>query len=194
MVKSLMFMGTGSDVGKSLLVAGLCRAYANRGLESRPVQAAEHVEQCGSDGGWRGDRPRADAAGPRGPARAADRHEPGPAQARARSPARRSSCAAGASPPCRPASTGPKRGELLPQVLDAYDELAADADLVLVEGAGSASEINLRHNDIANFGFARAANVPVVLIGDIERGGVIASIVGTFAVIDPAIPPSSRRR
>jgi adenosylcobyric acid synthase len=78
------------------------------------------------------------------------------------------------------------RGKLLPQVLDAFDELAADADLVLVEGAGSASEVNLRHHDIANFGFARALNLPVVLIGDIQRGGVIASLVGTFVVIDPA--------
>ena len=61
-----------------------------------------------------------------------------------------------------------------------------DADIVLVEGAGSASEINLRKNDIANMGFARAADVPVILLGDIDRGGVIASLVGTKAVIDPA--------
>src|SRR5205807_3595769 len=61
-----------------------------------------------------------------------------------------------------------------------------EADLILVEGAGSASEVNLRRYDIANMGFARAADVPVVLIGDIDRGGVIASLVGTKAVIDPA--------
>jgi adenosylcobyric acid synthase len=76
-----------------------------------------------------------------------------------------------------------KRGELLPQVLAAFNEL--DADLVLVEGAGSASEVNLRQGDIANFGFAQAANLAVILIGDIDRGGVIASLVGTFAVIAP---------
>ena len=58
--------------------------------------------------------------------------------------------------------------------------------MVLVEGAGSASEINLRENDIANMGFARAADVPVVLLGDIDRGGVIAQIVGTKTVLDPA--------
>jgi adenosylcobyric acid synthase len=79
-----------------------------------------------------------------------------------------------------------KRGELLPQVLEAFRELASDADLVLVEGAGSASEVNLRAGDIANFGFAGIAKVPVVLVGDIDRGGVIASLIGTFAVIDPA--------
>ena len=74
---------------------------------------------------------------------------------------------------------------LLPQVLESFAILKREADLVLVEGAGSASEINLRANDIANMGFARAAGVPVVLVGDIERGGVIASLVGTKAVLDP---------
>ncbi len=76
--------------------------------------------------------------------------------------------------------------DLLPIVLDSYARLQREADLVLVEGAGSASEVNLRANDIANMGFARAADVPVVLIGDIERGGVIASLVGTQAVLDAA--------
>jgi adenosylcobyric acid synthase len=71
-------------------------------------------------------------------------------------------------------------------VLDSFGRLASESDLVLVEGAGSASEVNLRANDIANMGFARVADVPVVLLGDIDRGGVIASLVGTKAVIDPA--------
>ena len=75
---------------------------------------------------------------------------------------------------------------LLGAVLESFGHLAAECDLVLVEGAGSASEVNLRANDIANMGFARAADVPVVLLGDIDRGGVIASLVGTKAVIDPA--------
>jgi adenosylcobyric acid synthase len=78
------------------------------------------------------------------------------------------------------------RQRLLPDVLAGFRELGQSADLVLVEGAGSASEVNLRQGDIANFGFARAADVPVILLGDIDRGGVIASLVGTFAVIDPA--------
>ncbi len=64
---------------------------------------------------------------------------------------------------------------LLPSVLESFRRLKTEADLVLVEGAGSASEVNLRANDIANMGFARAADVPVVLIGDIDRGGVIAT-------------------
>jgi adenosylcobyric acid synthase len=75
--------------------------------------------------------------------------------------------------------------DLLPTVLASFAHLRAEADLVLVEGAGSAAEVNLRAADIANMGFARAANIPVVLIGDIDRGGVIAQLVGTKAVIDP---------
>jgi adenosylcobyric acid synthase len=74
--------------------------------------------------------------------------------------------------------------ELLPFVLDSFARLKEEAEIVLVEGAGSASEINLRANDIANMGFARAAGVPIVLIGDIDRGGVIASLVGTKAVLE----------
>jgi adenosylcobyric acid synthase len=75
---------------------------------------------------------------------------------------------------------------LLPAILDSFQRLTAEADLVLVEGAGSAAEVNLRTNDIANMGFARAAGLPVILIGDIDRGGVIAQIVGTKLVLDPA--------
>ncbi|HEX2147541.1 MAG TPA: cobyric acid synthase, partial [Pseudorhizobium sp.] len=75
---------------------------------------------------------------------------------------------------------------LMPRVLESFSRLRSAADLVLVEGAGSASEINLRQNDIANMGFARAADVPVVLIGDIDRGGVIASLAGTKVVLDPS--------
>src|SRR5947199_758177 len=71
-------------------------------------------------------------------------------------------------------------------VLDSYARVKREADIVLVEGAGSASEVNLRGHDIANMGFARAADVPVILIGDIDRGGVIASLVGTKTVLDPS--------
>src|SRR3546814_9306805 len=78
------------------------------------------------------------------------------------------------------------RGELLEAVLASYRRLQAQCDIVVVEGAGSPAEVNLRAGDIANMGFARAAGVPVILVGDIDRGGVIAAVAGTKAVIDPA--------
>jgi adenosylcobyric acid synthase len=78
-----------------------------------------------------------------------------------------------------------KKAELMPAVLDSFAHMAREADIVLVEGAGSPAEINLRAGDIANMGFAAAANVPVVLLGDIDRGGVIASLAGTHLVLEP---------
>ena len=73
---------------------------------------------------------------------------------------------------------------LLPLVLESFARLGRSVDLVLIEGAGSAAEINLRAADIANMGFARAVNTPVVLVGDIDRGGVIAQLVGCRAILD----------
>jgi adenosylcobyric acid synthase len=78
-----------------------------------------------------------------------------------------------------------RKAALLPAVLDSFARLAREADIVLVEGAGSPAEINLRAGDIANMGFAAAADVPVVLAGDIDRGGVIASLAGTHLVLEP---------
>ena len=75
------------------------------------------------------------------------------------------------------------KADLFPFVMDSFEKIREEADLVLIEGAGSPAEINLRTNDIANMGFATVANIPVVLIGDIDRGGIIASIVGTKAVL-----------
>jgi len=75
--------------------------------------------------------------------------------------------------------------KLMGAVLESYAKLKGEADLILVEGAGSAAEINLRDGDIANMGFARAADCPVVLIGDIDRGGIFAQILGTKAALAP---------
>ncbi|MEO5804971.1 cobyric acid synthase [Devosia sp.] len=183
--KALMFMGTGSDVGKSLIVAGLCRAFAKRGLRVAPFKPQNMSNNAAvtEDGGEIG---RAQAL----QARAANR----PAITAMNPVLLKPEQETGAQLVVRGRRVGSMpareyfkmRGELMPQVLGAFHELAKTADLVLVEGAGSASEVNLRASDIANFGFARAANVPVIVIGDINRGGVIAALVGTFAVIDPA--------
>jgi len=183
--RKLMFMGTGSDVGKSLLVAGLARAFVNRGLRVAPFKPQNMSNNAAvtADGGEIGRAQALQArAARRAPVTAMNpvllkpEHESG-AQVIVRGRRTRSM-------PAR--EYWKKRGALLPDVTAAFAELAADADLVLIEGAGSASEVNLRHNDIANFGFAQAVDAPVVLIGDIQRGGVIAALVGTFAVIDPA--------
>jgi adenosylcobyric acid synthase len=185
MAKALMFMGTGSDVGKSLIVAGLARAYTRRGFRVAPFKPQNMSNNAAvtADGGEIG---RAQAL----QARAAKREPLTAMNPVLLKPEHES----GAQLIVRGQRVGSfpareywkKRGELLPQVVDAYRELASDADIVLIEGAGSASEVNLRSTDIANFGFAQAVQAPVVLIGDIDRGGVIASLVGTFAVVDPS--------
>ncbi|MET3926488.1 cobyric acid synthase [Devosia sp. 2618] len=183
--KSLMFMGTGSDVGKSLLVAGLCRALANRGLSVAPFKPQNMSNNAAvtADGGEIGRAQALQARAARrepitamNPVLLKPEQETG-SQVVVRGQ-RRASMSARAY--------WSERGKLMPEVLAAFQELSASADIVLVEGAGSASEVNMRANDLANFGFAQAANVPVILVGDINRGGVIASIVGTFAVIHPA--------
>ncbi|MDZ5695878.1 cobyric acid synthase [Chelativorans sp. M5D2P16] len=182
---ALMFQGTGSDVGKSLIVAGLCRAFADRGLIVRPFKPQNMSNNAAVtvDGGEIG---RAQAL----QARAA-REEPSvhmnPVLLKPQSEVGaqvvvRGKVVASAGA----AAYQSMKTDLLGDVLDSFRRLKAEADLVLVEGAGSASETNLRANDIANMGFARAGGLPVVLIGDIDRGGVIASLVGTKHVIDPA--------
>ncbi|RCW88680.1 cobyric acid synthase [Paracoccus lutimaris] len=181
---ALMIQGTGSNVGKSLLVAGLCRAARLRGIRVAPFKPQNMSNNAAvtPDGGEIG---RAQAL----QARAAglepsvhmnpvllkpetDRAAQVVVQGRAVTRAAAADYA-GLKP------------QLMGAVLDSFQRLSAAHDLVLVEGAGSPAEVNLRARDIANMGFARAANVPVVLAGDIDRGGVIAQIVGTQAVIDP---------
>jgi len=85
---------------------------------------------------------------------------------------------------------GSRKAELIPKVLESYHRLASGHDLILIEGAGSPAEVNLRAGDIANMGFAEAAGCPVILLGDIDRGGVIAQLVGT----DVILPPDDRAR
>jgi adenosylcobyric acid synthase len=184
MARSLMIQGTGSDVGKSLIVAGLARAYANRGLNVRPFKPQNMSNNAAvtADGGEIG---RAQALQARA-ARVAPSVHINPVLLKPQSEV-------GAQVVVHGRILGNARAkefqawkpELMGAVLASYERMRGEADLVLVEGAGSASEINLRANDIANMGFARALDVPVVLVGDIDRGGVIAQIVGTKAVLDP---------
>ena len=182
---ALMLQGTGSDVGKSLLTAGLARAYTRRGLAVRPFKPQNMSNNAAvtADGGEIG---RAQAL-----------------QARA--------CRVAPSVHMNPVLLKPQtelgaqvvvqgkvhgnaaardyqalKAALLPAVLDSFARVGAGADLVLVEGAGSPAEVNLRAGDIANMGFAEAADLRVALIGDIDRGGVIASVVGTWTLLPGA--------
>ena len=180
-----MIQGTGSDVGKSLVVAGLARIFTRRGLKVRPFKPQNMSNNAAvtADGGEIG---RAQALQARA-ARVPLSVHMNPVLLKPQSETGAQVVVQG-----KVVGTAKARAyqamkpKLLGAVLESFGILAAEADLVLVEGAGSASEINLRASDIANMGFARAADVPVVLLGDIDRGGVIASLVGTQAVIDPA--------
>ena len=178
-----MFQGTGSDVGKSLMVAGLARALTNRGLKVRPFKPQNMSNNAAvtADGGEIG---RAQALQARAARTPASVHM-NPVLLKPQSELGAQIVVQGrVHGTAKAAAYQHLKPDLMPFVLDSYGRLKREADIVLVEGAGSASEVNLRTNDIANMGFARAADVPVVLIGDIDRGGVIASLVGTKVVID----------
>src|SRR5580692_9913563 len=182
--RALMFQGTGSDVGKSLIVAGLARALTLRGIKVRPFKPQNMSNNAAvtTDGGEIG---RAQALQARA-ARTAPTVHMNPVLLKPQSETGAQVVVQGRVHGAAKAAAYQKmKPELMPFVLASFARLKAEADIVLVEGAGSASEVNLRQNDIANMGFARAAEVPVVLIGDIDRGGVIASLVGTKAVIAP---------
>ncbi len=179
-----MFQGTGSDVGKSLIVAGLCRAYSRRGLMVRPFKPQNMSNNAAvtEDGGEIG---RAQALQARASGAAPSVHM-NPVLLKPQSEI-------GAQVVVQGRVIGNARAreyqalkpKLMAAVLDSYARIKAGADLVLVEGAGSAAEMNLRKCDIANMGFARAADCAVALIGDIDRGGIFAQILGVKAALAP---------
>ena len=182
---ALMLQGTGSDVGKSVLVAGLCRVFSNRGLSVRPFkpQNMSNNAAVAADGGEIGRAQALQAIAARVPPTT----DMNPVLLKPQSDRTAQLVVGGRMRGTLAAGEfQAHKSALLAEVLAAYHRLAKQADIVVVEGAGSPAEINLREGDIANMGFARAADVPVVLVGDIDRGGVIASLVGTKAVIDPA--------
>ncbi len=184
MVKTLMFQGTGSSVGKSVLVAGIARALTNKGYKVLPFKPQNMSNNAAVtvDGGEIGRAQALQAMACRvdpivhmNPILLKPHNVQGSqiivqgkvwGQATAR-------------------EYQEIKPKLLAYVVDSFNLLKQKADIILIEGAGSASEINLRKNDIANMGFAQAVKAPVIIIGDIDRGGVIASLVGTHAVLSP---------
>jgi len=182
--RALMFQGTGSDVGKSLIVAGLARVFAQRGLKVRPFKPQNMSNNAAvtADGGEIGRAQALQARAARVPASV----HMNPVLLKPQSEIGAQIVVQGrVLGSAKAAAYQHMKRELLPYVLDSFERLRSEADIVLVEGAGSAAEVNLRENDIANMGFARAADVPVIIIGDIDRGGVIAGLVGTKAVLAP---------
>ncbi len=182
---AVMLQGTGSDVGKSVLVAGICRALVNRGLCVLPFKPQNMSNNAAvtSDGGEIGRAQALQAIA----CKVEPRTDMNPVLLKPQADRTSQLIVGGQVRGILGAGNFREaRGALLGEVMASYGRLRRDCDIVVVEGAGSPAEINLRAGDIANMGFARAAHVPVVLIGDIDRGGVIAAIVGTRTVIDPA--------
>lgn len=179
-----MLQGTGSDVGKSVLTAALCRIARRRGLSVapfKPQNMSNNAAACPSGGEiGRAQALQAMACG-------IEPHtDMNPILLKPQTDRTAQIVVHGQVVEAMEAADYmARRDRLMGAVMNSFERLAARHDLILVEGAGSPAEINLRARDIANMGFARSAGVPVCLIGDIEKGGVIASLVGTKEVIDP---------
>lgn len=187
MARAIMLQGTGSDVGKTLLVAGLCRVAKRRGLAVRPFKP-----QNMSNNAAVAAIPGSNEAGEIGRAQWLQALACGVEPTVHMNPVLlKPQSDTGSQIVVQGKVTGSAeargyqamKGDLLDAVLNSFAAIGDESDLVIVEGAGSAAEINLRAGDIANMGFAAAAKVPVVLVGDIDRGGVIASLVGTHAIL-----------
>jgi adenosylcobyric acid synthase len=184
MARALMIQGAGSDVGKSLIVTGLARLAVRRGLRVLPFKPQNMSNNAAVtvDGGeiGRAQALQAQAAG------VAPHTDMNPVLLKPETDVGAQIVVQGRRvATLRAREYAAMKPALMKPVLESFVRLKDRADLVLVEGAGSAAEVNLRKADIANMGFARSAEVPVVLVGDIDRGGVIAQLVGTKAVLDP---------
>ena len=182
---ALMVQGCGSNVGKSLLVAGLCRAARRRGLSVAPFKPQNMSNNAAVtvDGGEIG---RAQAL--QALASGLEPHtDMNPVLLKPETDTGAQVVVQGRRlTTVRARDYAALKPTLMAPVLESFTRLRASHDLVIVEGAGSPAEVNLRSGDIANMGFARAGGVPVLLVGDIDRGGVIAQIIGTQAVLDAA--------
>ncbi|TIM04913.1 MAG: cobyric acid synthase [Mesorhizobium sp.] len=191
--KAIMLQGTGSDVGKTVLVAGLCRVAKKRGLKVRPFKP-QNMSNNAAVANIPGDK----LGGEIGRAQWLQAIACGVAPTVHMNPVLlKPQTDIGAQVVVQGKVFGEARARdyqalkarLMDAVLDSWAKVGEGADLVIVEGAGSPAEINLRSRDIANMGFATRANVPVILVGDIDRGGVIASVAGTHLIL----PEEDRR-
>jgi adenosylcobyric acid synthase len=182
---AVMIQATGSDAGKSTIVAGLARLLVRRGLRVMPFKPQNMSNNAAvAEGG--GEIGRAQALQARA-ARVTPNVHMNPVLLKPESDTGAQVIVHGQRRgTLKAADYRGGRAQLLDAVLQSFAWLSERSDIVLVEGAGSPAEVNLRQGDIANMGFAEAANVPVVLLADIDRGGVIANVIGTHAVLDPS--------
>ena len=187
--KPLMIQGTMSNAGKSLLAAGICRVLAQDGLTVAPFKSQNMALNSGvtADGleMGRAQIMQAQACGIEPDVRM------NPILLKPESDRKSQLIVAGKAQGAYSARDyfGRKKA-LMPQILEAYDSLAAEADVIVIEGAGSPAEINLAADDIVNMGLARAVGSPVLLAGDIDPGGVFAQLYGTVSLL----PPEDRAR
>ena len=180
----LLVAGTSSDAGKSLVVTGLCRALVRRGVDVAPYKAQNMSNNSGvcADGAEIGRAQILQAQG----ARLEPTSAMNPVLLKPGTDRRAHVVVRG-----RPAGTleagqyATGRAHLAEAAWAAYAELEAAHELVVCEGAGSPAEINLRSGDYVNLGLARRFGLPVVVVGDIDRGGVLASLYGTVALLEP---------
>ncbi|NVK06250.1 MAG: cobyric acid synthase, partial [Marivivens sp.] len=189
MAKAIMIQGAGSNVGKSMVVAGLCRAFRKRGLSVAPFKPQNMSNNAAvtSDGGEIG-RAQALQALACGLAPHTDMN---PVLLKPETDVGAQVIVQGKRlTTLKARDYGKMKSTLMVSVLDSFHRLAQAHDLIIIEGAGSPAEVNLREGDIANMGFAEAAGVPVILFGDIDRGGVIAQLVGTHVIL----PEDDRNR
>jgi adenosylcobyric acid synthase len=182
---ALLVAGTTSDAGKSIVTTGLCRAFRRRGIRVAPYKAqnmSNNSMVC-SDGGeiGRAQWIQALAAG------AVPEVAMNPVLLKPGGDTRSHVVLMGrAAGAVSSASWRDGRAQLAQVAHDAYDDLASRYDLVVAEGAGSPTEINLRDSDYVNLGLARHAGIPTVVVGDIDRGGLFAAMYGTVALLEPA--------
>jgi adenosylcobyric acid synthase len=180
---AVMLQGCGSDVGKSTLVAGLCRLFSNAGLTVRPFKPQNMSNNAAvtADGGEIGRAQALQAMACRCPPSV----HMNPILLKPQSDIGAQIVIRGrvADTLSAKAFQTAKR-DFLGIAVESYQLLARECDVVVIEGAGSPAETNLRANDIANMGFAHAADVPVILIGDIDRGHVIAALAGAHTVLN----------
>ncbi len=183
MAKNIMIQGTMSNAGKSLLAAGLCRIFRQDGLRVAPFKgqnmALNSFITAGGGEMGRAQVVQAEAAG------IAPDVRMNPVLLKPTTDVGSQVIVNGrVLGNMRAMEYYRRKSELIPAVLDAYNSLASEYDVIVIEGAGSPAEINLKADDIVNMGLARLVDAPVLLVGDIDRGGVFAQLYGTIALLE----------